>query len=70
MITEMDWAPAKYNASWGKSFTGTVGGPGFGANLKYIIDMSGNVSWLLFTECHRLAAFMDTRATGQLHLFK
>lgn len=59
MITEMDWAPAKYNSSWGKSFTGTVGGPGFGANLKYIIDMTGNVSWLLFTECHHLAAFRD-----------
>ncbi len=57
MVTEMDWAPAKYDASWGKSFTGTVGGPGFGANFKYIADMTGNVSWLLFTECHRLAAF-------------
>lgn len=59
MITEMDWAPARYNASWGKSFTGEVGGPGFGANLKYIIDMTGNVSWLLFTECHHLGAFRN-----------
>src|SRR5690554_3050177 len=60
MVTEMDWAPKKYNASWGKSFTGTVGGPGFGANFKYIADMTGNVSWLLFTECNRLAAFKNT----------
>lgn len=28
MITEMDWAPSKYNASWGKAHTGTFGGPG------------------------------------------
>ena len=60
MVTEMDWAPAKYGASWGKSFTGTVGGAGFGANFKYIADMTGNVSWLLFTECNRLAAFKNT----------
>ena len=60
MVTEMDWAPAKYDASWGKSFTGTVGGAGFGANFKYVADMSGNVSWLLFTECHYLAAFTNT----------
>ncbi len=60
MVTEMDWAPKKYEASWGKSFTGTVGGPGFGANFKYIADMTGNVSWLLFTECHRLAVFNNT----------
>lgn len=59
MVTEMDWAPAKYNASWGKSFTGTVGGAGFGANFKYIADNTGNVSWLIFTECHRLAEFKD-----------
>jgi hypothetical protein len=25
MITEMDWAPEKYNSSWGKSITGEVG---------------------------------------------
>ena len=69
MVTEMDWAPAKYNASWGKSFTGTVGGPGFGANFKYIADMSGNVSWLLFTECHRLAAFSNTSGTPGQYTF-
>lgn len=69
MVTEMDWAPAKYNASWGKSFTGTVGGPGFGANFKYIADMSGNVSWLLFTECHWLAAFSNTPGTPGQYTF-
>lgn len=43
----MDWAPSKYNASWGKAHTGTFGGPGFGANMKHIVDNSGNVSWLI-----------------------
>lgn len=57
MITEMDWAPQKYNASWGKGVTGTAGGAGFGANFKKITDESGNVSWLIFTEMHRLAKF-------------
>ena len=66
MVTEMDWAPEKYDSSWGKSFTGVVGGPGFGANFKYIADMSGNVSWLIFTECHHLAAFQNIKgAPGQ-----
>lgn len=69
MVTEMDWAPAKYEASWGKSFTGTVGGPGFGANFKYIADMTGNVSWLLFTECHRLAAFTNKAGTPGRYTF-
>jgi hypothetical protein len=49
VVTEMDWAPEKYNASWGKSTTGTAGGDGFGANFKAITDTSGNVSWLIFT---------------------
>lgn len=69
MVTEMDWAPKKYEASWGKSFTGTVGGPGFGANFKYIVDMTGNVSWLLFTECHRLAVFNNTPGTPGQYIF-
>lgn len=69
MVTEMDWAPKKYEASWGKSFTGIVGGPGFGANFKYIVDMTGNVSWLLFTECHRLAAFTNTAGTPGQYSF-
>ncbi len=57
MVTEMDWAPAKYNASWGKSNTGVAGGEGFGANFKKITDESGNVSWLIFTGPDLLAKF-------------
>lgn len=59
MVTEMDWAPAKYDASWGKSVTGVIGGAGFGANFKYIADNTGNVSWMLFTSPHLLAQFRD-----------
>jgi beta-xylosidase len=59
VVTEMDWAPAKYNASWGKDSTGVAGGTGFGANFKKITDDAGNVSWLLFTEAWRLAQFRD-----------
>jgi len=59
MITEMDWAPEKYNSSWGKSITGEVGGTGFGANFKYIMDRTGNASWLLFTSPHLLAQFKN-----------
>ena len=59
MVTEMDWAPEQYNASWGKSTTSFVGGTGFGANFKYIIDNSENVSWLLFTDAAKLADFKD-----------
>jgi beta-xylosidase len=57
VVTEMDWAPAKYNSSWGKDVTGTAGGNGFGANFKAITDTSGNVSWLLFTGPELLAKF-------------
>lgn len=49
MVTEIDWAPAKYDKTWGKGITGTAGGLGFGANFKKIADESGNVSWLYFT---------------------
>ena len=60
MVTEIDWAPKKYDATWGKSVTGTAGSEGFGANFKYIADNSGNVSWLFFTtKSHELAAFKD-----------
>lgn len=59
MVTEMDWAPAKYDSSWGKSITGVIGGTGFGANFKYIADNTGNVSWMLFTSPHLLAQFRD-----------
>ena len=57
MVTEMDWAPAKYDKSWGKSFTGEAGGSGFGANFKYIADNTGNVSYILFTAPNDLAEF-------------
>ena len=69
VVTEMDWAPAKYNASWGKSITGTAGGTGFGANFKYIADNTGNVSWLIFTECHHLAAFREVAGSEGAYTF-
>lgn len=56
-VTEMDWAPAKYNSSWGKDVTGIAGGSGFGANFNKITKESGNVSWLLFTDPALLAKF-------------
>lgn len=59
MVTEMDWAPAKYDSSWGKALTGEAGGSGFGANFKLIVDNSGNVSWLIFTGLHLMAEFVD-----------
>ena len=59
MVTELDWAPAKYDSSWGKSITGVAGGTGFGANFKYIADNTGNVSWMIFTSQHLLAQFQD-----------
>lgn len=59
MVTEMDWADEKYNASWGKAHTGVVGDGNFGANFKHITDAAGNVSWLLFTSPEYLAAFKD-----------
>ena len=40
VVTEMDWAPNKYDSSWGKSYTGTAGGQGFGANFKRLSDES------------------------------
>lgn len=69
IITEMDWAPARYDASWGKAITGTLGGPGFGANFKYIVDNAGNVSWLLFTSPHLLADFKDIPGTPGAYTF-
>ena len=51
IVTEMDWAPKEYNSSWGKGVTGIAGGTGFGANFKKIADESGNVSWIIFTDC-------------------
>lgn len=64
VITEMDWAEKKYDASWGKGWTGTAGGSGFGANMKKITDDAGNVSWLIFTEPYRLAAFTGEPASA------
>lgn len=49
LVTEMDWLPKDYNASWGKSITGKMLGAGFGANFKLLADCTGNVSWMLFT---------------------
>lgn len=60
MVTEMDWAPSVYNASWGKSITGKMMGDGFGANFKLLADNTGNVSWMLFTGPEWLAKFRDT----------
>jgi beta-xylosidase len=64
IVTEMDWAPAKYNSSWGKDITGKAGGIGFGANFKAITDTSGNVSWLLFTSPDLLAKFDSANAAS------
>lgn len=65
MITEMDWAPVKYNKSWGKSFTGEAGGSGFGANFKYLADVTGNVSYILFTAPNDLADFSTKSSESQ-----
>lgn len=69
MVTELDWAPAKYDSSWGKSITGIVGGTGFGANFKYIADKEGNVSWLIFTSCHLMADFKNVPGTPGSYTF-
>ena len=70
MVTEMDWAPEKYNASWGKDITGIAGGDGFGANLKKIVDSCGNVSWLLFTSPDLLDDFTGIApAEGENYVF-
>lgn len=69
MVTEMDWAPAKYDSSWGKSITGVAGGTGFGANFKYIADNTGNVSWMIFTSQHLLAQFRDVPGTPGSYTF-
>lgn len=69
MVTEMDWAPAKYDSSWGKSITGEAGGKGFGANFKYIADNTGNVSWMIFTSQELLAQFKDIPGTPGNYTF-
>ncbi len=57
LVTEMDWLPSKYQASWGKSITGQMLGQGFGANFKLLADRTGNVGWMLFTGPELLARF-------------
>lgn len=67
VITEMDWAPSKYDASWGKATTGTAGGKGFGANFIKIADES-EVSWLLFTGQELLAQYDDSLPDSETFL--
>lgn len=68
LVTEMDWAPKKYDKSWGKATTGTRCGRGFGANFKYMCDITGNVSWMLFTGPELLAQYNATAADGTTFL--
>lgn len=68
VVTEMDWAPSKYNASWGKSVTGTAGGTGFGANFHKIVDDTQNVSWVVFTDPDLLAQYDDAKPDGKTFL--
>lgn len=64
LVTEMDWAPEKYNKSWGKATTGVAGGKGFGANFMRIMDETENVSWMLFTGPELLAKYDDSKPDG------
>lgn len=68
LVTEMDWAPKSYNCSWGKATTGQLGGVGFGANFRFIMDKTGNVSWMLFTGPEHLAKYDDSAADGKTFL--
>ena len=68
VVTEMDWAPEKYDSSWGKAITGQSGGNGFGANFMRICDETHNVSWLLFTDGHLLAQYDDKLPDGNTFL--
>ena len=68
VVTEMDWAPKKYESSWGKAITGVAGGKGFGANFMRIADETCNVSWLLFTGGELLAQYDDSKPDGQTFL--
>lgn len=70
LVTEMDWAPEDYNASWGKSITGRMLGEGFGANFKYLADKTSNVSWMIFTGPEHLAKFDgEAGSTGKYTLY-
>ena len=68
VVTEMDWAPKKYESSWGKAITGVAGGKGFGANFMRIADETCNVSWLLFTGGELLAKYNDAAPDGNTFL--
>ena len=68
VVTEMDWAPKKYESSWGKATTGEAGGKGFGANFIRIADETCNVSWLLFTDGNLLAQYDDKAPDGNTFL--
>lgn len=68
VVTEMDWAPKKYNSSWGKAITGEAGGKGFGANFIRIADETCNISWLLFTDGNLLANYNDSAPDGNTFL--
>lgn len=68
VVTEMDWAPKKYESSWGKATTGVAGGKGFGANFIRIADETCNVSWLLFTDGNLLASYDDNLEDGNTFL--
>lgn len=68
VVTEMDWAPSKYDSSWGKSNTGEEGKTGFGANFMKIADETRNVSWLTFTGGELLARYKDDAPDGQTFL--
>ncbi len=63
LVTEMDWLPSKYQASWGKSITGQMLGQGFGANFKLLADRTGNIGWMLFTGPELLARFDGVAGT-------
>ncbi len=66
IVTEMDWAPARHEKSWGKDSTGIAGGDGFGANFQKIVDKCGNVSWLLFTGPELLAQYGNPNADDDI----
>lgn len=68
VVTEMDWAPAVYNKSWGKAITGVAGANGFGANFMKVCDESCNISWLLFTGPEHLAQYDDSAPDGNSFL--
>ena len=75
IVTEMDWAPLKWNHAekedgtpildWaGKEIYhnvawGSCTTTGFGAPFKEIADFYGNVSWMIFTSPHLIAKYKN-----------